>query len=124
MSCHTKHRILMVLLLCSVLPWNEARASAEGLWQGVPASTGQLQVTVTDQNGLPLAMVIVIAQQNDKIVAQERTTPSGNALLRLAPGTYKILLEKSGFYTTVVAKLEIAAGQQSPVEAKLQPLRE
>ena len=69
-------------------------------------------------------MVIVIAQQNDKTVAQERTTPSGNALLRLAPGTYKILVEKPGFYTTAVAKLEIAAGQQSPVEVKLQPLRE
>ena len=41
-----------------------------------------------------------------------------------APGTYKILVEKQGFYTTAVAKLEIAAGQQSPVEVKLQPVRE
>src|SRR5579859_8265812 len=121
MSWHTKHRILMVLLLCTVLPWNEARASAEGLWQGASAGTGQLQATVTDQNGQPLAMVIVIAQQNDKTVAQDRTTPSGNAVLRLQAGTYKILVEKQGFYTTAVAKLEIAAGQQSPVEIKLQP---
>src|SRR5579859_413468 len=121
MSWHTKHRILMVLLLCTVLPWD---ASAEGLWQGASAGTGQLQATVTDQNGQPLAMVIVIAQQNDKAVAQERTTPSGNALLRLTPGTYRILVEKQGFYTTAVTKLEIAAGQQSPVEVKLQPVRE
>ena len=45
-------------------------------------------------------------------------------MLRLAPGSYKILVDKQGFYTTAVAKLEIAAGQQSPVEVKLQPLRE
>src|SRR6476646_4107057 len=124
MSWHTKHRILMVLLLCSVLPWDGARASAEGLWQGASAATGELQVTVTDQNGQPLRMAIVMAQQNEKTIAEERTTPSGNAMLRLAPGSYKILVIKQGFYTTAVAKLEIAAGQQSPVEVKLQPLRE
>ncbi len=111
-------------LFCSLIFMSCQVALAATPWQGAPVSTGQLQVTVTDQNGQPLAMVIVIAQQNDKVVAQERTTPSGNAVLRLAPGTYKILLEKSGFYTTAVPKLEIAAGQQSPVEAKLQPLRE
>ncbi|HEX3153402.1 MAG TPA: carboxypeptidase-like regulatory domain-containing protein, partial [Candidatus Angelobacter sp.] len=116
-------RFLFVLFLC--FPFVRGYASALFLpWQSGAASAGQLQVTVTDQNGQPLAMVIVVAQQNDKTVAQERTTPSGNALLKLAPGTYKILAEKQGFYTTAVAKLEIAAGQQSPVEVKLQPVRE
>ncbi|MGZ7083573.1 MAG: carboxypeptidase regulatory-like domain-containing protein [Candidatus Angelobacter sp.] len=113
----------MALLLCSAVlcGWQMAQAAP---WQSASATTGQLQVTVTDQNGQPLALVIVIAQQDDKIVAQERTTPSGNALLRLAPGTYKVLVEKEGFYTTAVPKLEIAAGQQSPIEVKLQPVRE
>jgi len=41
----------------------------------------------------------------------------------LRPGTYKSWW-KTGFYTTAVAKLEIAAGQQSPIEVKLQPVRE
>src|SRR6476660_5011483 len=117
-------RALLALLLCSLICVSRQVALAEEPLQGASAATGQLQVTVTDQNGQPLAMVIVIAQQNDKAVAQERTTRSGNALLRLAPGTYKILVEKQGFYTTAVARLDIAAGQQAPVEVKLQPVRE
>ncbi|MGB8130446.1 MAG: carboxypeptidase regulatory-like domain-containing protein [Candidatus Angelobacter sp.] len=116
-------RFLLVSLLCFALGHGHAAALFLPSQSG-PTSAGQLQLTVTDQNGQPLAMVIVIAQQNDKTVAQERTTPSGNALLRLPPGNYKILMEKPGFYTIAVAKLEIAAGQQSPVEVKLQPVRE
>ena len=123
MSWKIKQRAVAALLLCSAILCFQQMAAAAP-WQGASVSTGQLQVTVMDQNGQPLAMVIVIAQQGDKIIAQERTTPSGNALLRLAPGTYKVLVEKQGFYTTAVAKLEIAAGQQSPIEVKLQPVRE
>jgi hypothetical protein len=117
-------RAVAALLLCSTILCLRQMAAAAAPWQGASALTGQLQVTVTDQNGQPLAMVIVLAQQDNKIIAQERTTPSGNALLRLAPGTYKILVEKQGFYTTAVTKLEIAAGQQPPMEVKLQPVRE
>lgn len=124
MSWKIKQRAVMALLLCSAILCGRQMAQAAAPWQSAPASTGQLQVTVTDQNGQPLALVIVIAEQNDKVIAQERTTPSGNALLRLAPGTYKVLVEKDGFYTTAVPKLEIAAGQQSPIEVKLQPVRE
>ena len=124
MSWKITRRAFSALLLCSLICVSRQVALAEEPLQGASATTGQLQVTVTDQNGQPLAMVIVIAQQNDKTVAQERTTRSGNALLRLAPGTYKILVEKQGFYTTAVAKLDIAAGQQAPVEVKLQPVRE
>lgn len=114
----------MAVLVCSAVLCVRQVALAAVPWQA-EASTGQLQVTVTDQNGQPLALVIVIVQQNDKTVAQERTTPSGNALLRqLAPGTYKILVEKQGFYTTAMPKLEIVGGQQVPIEVKLQPVRE
>jgi hypothetical protein len=124
MSWKIKRRAVAALLLCSAILCLEEMAWAAAPWQGSSAAPGQLQVTVTDQNGQPLTLVIVIAQQGDKIIAQERTTPSGNALLRLAPGIYKVLVEKQGFYTTAVAKLEIAAGQQSPIEVKLQPVRE
>ena len=102
-------RAVMAWLICFLICASLQVAAAEEPWQGESASTEQLQVTVTDQNGQPLRLVIVIAQQNDKAVAQERTTPSGNAVLRLAPGAYKIRVEKQGFYTTAVAKLEIAA---------------
>lgn len=123
MSWKVKRRVLAALLLCFVLIEGMPAMTAEGLWQAAPA--GQLHVTVMDQNGQPLAMVLVLVQQNDKTVAQERTTPSGNAVLRqLAPGPYKVLVEKQGFYTTAVPKLEIVSGQQMPLEVRLQPVRE
>src|ERR1051325_1722240 len=124
MLAKTKLRLSFILLLSLVCWCNHARLSALPVQVALPAS-GQLQVTVTDQNGQPLALVLVIVQQNEKTVAQERTTPSGTATLRaLAPGTYKLLVEKQGFYTTVVARLEIVAGGTAPVEVRLQPVRE
>jgi hypothetical protein len=68
-------RAVSALLLCSLVCASRQTALAEEPLQGASAATGQLQVTVTDQNGQPLPRVIVIAQQNDKTVAQERTTP-------------------------------------------------
>jgi hypothetical protein len=125
MFCKINRRfVAMLLLLCSLLFCGEQRTLAMSLWQ-TPIPTGQLQVTVTDQNGQPLALAVVIVRQNDKTVAQERTTPSGNAALRqLVPGTYKVFIEKQGFYTTAVAKLEIVSGQEVPLEVRLQPVRE
>ena len=124
MFCKINRRFVAVLLLCSLLFCGGQRTLAMSLWQ-TPIPAGQLQVTVTDQNGQPLALAVVIVQQNDKTVAQERTTPSGNAALRqLAPGTYKLFIEKQGFYTTAVAKLEIVSGQEVPLEVRLQPVRE
>src|SRR5579859_1591412 len=125
MPWKTTRRAITTLLLCSLICVGQEAALAEEPWQGASTPAGQLQVTVMDQNGQPLAMVIVIVQQNDKTVAQERTTASGNALVRqLAPGTYKVLVEKQGFYTTAVPKLEILSGQQAPLEVRLQPVRE
>jgi Carboxypeptidase regulatory-like domain/TonB dependent receptor len=118
-------RALAALFLGSLLIGGRQSIQASGLWQNAPLPPGQLHVTVMDQNGQPLPLVFVILQQNDKTVAQERTSPSGAALLRqLAPGPYKVLVEKSGFYTTAVAKLEIVSGQQVPLEVRLQPVRE
>ena len=125
MSWKTQRRALSALLLCLVLIQGVPAMMAEALWQDAPLPAGQLHVTVMDQNGQPLAMVLVLVQHNDKTVAQEHTTPSGNAVLRqLTPGPYKILVEKRGFYTTAVPKLEIVSGQQVPLEVRLQPVRE
>src|SRR5438445_8625370 len=108
-------RAITALLLCSLICVGREAAQAEAPWQVASAAAGQLQVMVMDQNGQPLPQVIVLVEQNDKTVAQERTTASGNALVRqLPPGTYKVLVEKDGFYTTAVPKLEIVSGQQSP----------
>src|ERR1051326_146908 len=124
MVAMTKLR-LFLLLLCLTFCHSRAAGLCALPWQSASIATGQLQVTVTDQNGQPLGLVFVIVQQQDKTVAQERTTPSGTATLRqLAPGTYKLLVEKQGFYTLVVPKIEVVSGQAAPVEARLQPVRE
>jgi hypothetical protein len=125
MSAKIQRRVLAALLLCLVVTLGKHSACAKGMWQAAAISPGQLQVTVMDQNGQPMPLVVVLVQQNDKTIAQERTTPSGSAVLRQLPaGTYKVLVEKQGFYTTVVAKLEIVSGQQVPLEVRLQPVRE
>jgi len=89
------------------------------------AMTGQVDVTVTDQNGQPLVAAVISVEQNGKQVAMQRTLPSGNAVVRgLAAGLYKITVEKQGFYATVLDKLDLAAGTRQAVEVKMQPLRE
>jgi hypothetical protein len=125
MSWKTKRRALTALAFCSVLIWGRQRILAEAMEQAAPIPPGQLQVTVTDQNGQPLALVIVLLQRHDQTLAQGRTTPAGSALLGQIPaGTYKVLVEKQGFFTTAVPKLEIVSGQQVPLEVRLQPVRE
>src|SRR5438270_3766586 len=119
-----KTRSFLTLVLCLAFSGSTLRAMPAP-WQSAAASAGQLQLTVMDQNGQPLGQVYVIVQQDEKTVAQERTTPSGTATLRqLAPGTYRLLVEKQGFYTAAVPGVLVVSGQSSPVEVRLQPVRE
>jgi len=125
MRTSTKLRLLAIPLLGLVCAETVGLPAHAAPWQAASPTTGQVQVSVTDQNGQPLALVFVIVQQNEKTVAQERTTPTGTVTLRrLTPGTYRLLLEKQGFYTASVAKLEIVAGQTAPVEVRLEAVRE
>jgi hypothetical protein len=103
----------LVLLLTAALAGAQAQ----------PA--GQLQITVMDPNSVPLNGVLVQVEQNGKTVAENRTTPSGYILASgLAPGTYKIVLGKQGFYSATVEKVAITAGETTPLEVRLQPVRE
>src|SRR5215469_5406714 len=84
-----------LLFCCSVY---EGTVLAMPSQQLSASPTGQVQLTVMDQNGLPLAQAFVIVQQNNKTVVQERTTPTGIAIFRqLPPGKYKLMVEKQGF---------------------------
>lgn len=90
-----------------------------------PSPSGQLRISVTDQNGQPLNAVFVFLKQNNNVVSQNRTTPSGEAgFSRLETGTYSVALQKQGYYTASVDKVEVVAGQITPLEVRLQPLRE
>lgn len=89
-----------------------------------PPAAGSLRVTVLDPNGQTLGSAIVLAQQNGKLIAQDRTTPTGDAFLRLIPGSYTVLVEKTGYYTTSADTVAITPGQTSQLEVRLQPVRE
>jgi hypothetical protein len=84
------------------------------------AASGNVNVNVVDVNGHAVAGAAIVVQQNGKIVQHAKTGASGTAVLQLAPGPYKIQIEKAGYFTTTVEKLEIVAGQSSPVEVRLQ----
>jgi hypothetical protein len=108
-------RVLIILL----------GASLGGIEAQQAAPTGQVQITVMDPSSVPLSAVLVLVEQNGKTILQSRTTPSGFILTdRLAPGTYRIQLGKQGFYSATVEKVEVIAGQTTPLEVRLQPVRE
>src|SRR5215469_17944124 len=110
-----------VLLWFFVVAWT----GLAGAQEVQPAPAGSLQLYVTDQNGTPLPAAFILVQKDGKTVAQERTTPSGNAILpRLPAGTYRVLIEKPGFYSASVDKLVVIPSQTAPVEVRLQPVRE
>src|SRR5258708_3272096 len=132
LSSFIRKRLKVLFFLFSLLFLGLVRVSGEegrprsgSVEQTQTATPGELHVTVTDQNGEPLPLATVFVQRNDRTVAQEVTTPSGTAVLRrLAPGTYRLLIEKRGFYTATVSNVEVVAGQTLPVEIRLQPVRE
>lgn len=107
--------------LIAVLLWSCAAALAASQ----AGTEGQIDVTVTDQNGQPLSSVIVAVLRNGSTISQERTTPSGHLIIgRLPAGPYKLLVQKHGFYTTSLEKVEVPPGARLPVEVRLQPVRE
>ena len=86
------------------------------------APPGQLHVTVTGPNGQLLSGAFVLLEQNGKVVEQSRTTPSGIAVLpKLAPGTYKLVIQQRGFYSASVEKVDIVAGQTLPLRMGANP---
>ncbi|MFI5105650.1 MAG: carboxypeptidase-like regulatory domain-containing protein, partial [Terriglobales bacterium] len=88
-------------------------------------AASQIHVTVSDPTGQPLSGVAIVVQQNGKAVAQAKTSASGSATFTgLAPGSYKVVVEKQGFYAATVEKLETVAGQTSPLDVRLQPKKE
>src|SRR5215470_16510336 len=96
MSKRTKDLKAKMLGPLVVLLW--ASIAIAQTQQATPG--GSLQFSVMDQNGQPLAAAFILVEQNGKTVAQDRTSPSGTAFLNsLRPGTYRVLVQKPGFYT-------------------------
>jgi hypothetical protein len=87
--------------------------------------SGNLQITVTDPNGVPLASAVVTVQRGTTSVFSGSTTPSGTLTLgALSPGVYQIVIGKQGFYSTSTSQVTITTAQPTLLEVHLQPLRE
>ena len=109
----------MVLLLCCFAVICRMAAI------GQTAPEGKLDITVTDQNGQPLASALVLVQQDGKTISQAQTTPSGRLSLDHIPaGAYNVVVQRQGFYNATIQTVQIPAGATMPVELRLQPVRE
>ena len=87
--------------------------------------SGNLQITVTDPNGVPLASAMVTVQRGATTIFSGSTTPTGTLTLStLSPGGYQIVIGKQGFYSTSASQVTITAAQPTLLEVHLQPLRE
>lgn len=86
---------------------------------------GEIDLTVTDQNGQAISAALANLQQNGKSVAQMRTTATGTATFRsILPGSYTLIVERQGFYGARSEQVQIASDEKLPVEVKLQAVRE
>lgn len=113
---------LLVLLLGPAIGLG-APAPAFALWQASPA--GGIELTVLNQTGQPLMGASVSLEQNGKVLLQGRTSAFGSAVLQpVGQGAYKLLVEKQGFYPASMEKVEVVPGQTTPVEVRLQAVRE
>lgn len=109
----------MFLLLCCLA------VSCSLALLGQTAPEGKLDITVTDENGQPLASALVLVQQNGKTISQAQTTPSGRLVLDHIPAdAYTVVVQRSGFYNASIPTVQIPAGATMPVELRLQPVRE
>ena len=86
---------------------------------------GEIDLTVTDQNGQAIPAAVADLLQDGKSVAQMRTSPTGTAAFRhILPGTYTLMVERQGFYGAQSQQVQIAPEEQLPVEVRLQAVRE
>lgn len=96
---------------------------------GLPApqaslAKGQLEVRVFDASGARLFPASVVVQQEGARVAGGESGRNGLPAFDLAPGVYRVIIEKKGFYTATVDTVTVVAGQVTPIEVRLQPVKE
>ncbi|HWZ45324.1 MAG TPA: carboxypeptidase regulatory-like domain-containing protein [Candidatus Saccharimonadales bacterium] len=89
-----------------------------------PAQTGELEIRVLDDHGAPVFPASVVLQHGGERVAHAESGQAGLAAFHLSAGTYKVIVEKRGFYKATVETVSIVAGQVTPLEIRLQPVKE
>jgi carboxypeptidase family protein len=114
-------RLGMILLLgVFLLAAISAVFSAPGMSQAVNAT---LLGTVTDSSGAAVANVkVTITETNTGITHTSQTNDSGNYVFPdLPPGTYKVIVEQSGFKRGSRAGIDLIVNSTERVDLVLQP---
>ena len=103
----------------AVAPASVAAPSTEAT---VTAETGAIEGVALDKDGAALSGAS-IGLQKDILNLQTNTTPEGRFVFSgLAPGEYKLFVQKLGYESTAT-KANVTAGEVTKVEVRLVPLK-
>ncbi|MBN2265315.1 MAG: TonB-dependent receptor, partial [Candidatus Aminicenantes bacterium] len=85
--------------------------------------TGALKGRITDEKGAPLeGAYLYVTSPTALGVANYMTARSGRfAVVGLAPGTYKVVVEKPGFKTVTIDGIDVSSGATSTVDVEMEP---
>ena len=85
------------------------------------AGTGTLAGTITDKNGGVLPGVTVRVMEGAAVVTTVTTNSAGRYTVSgLAPGTYSVQAELSGFRTTALRDVRVSGGMETVLNATMQ----
>ncbi len=109
-----KIRILFTALLLVVL--------VPGLAYGQSSSTANLTGTVTDQKGaaVPGASIELINSATNESRTQTTGDTGYYTFVNVPPGSYKVVIKKSGFRTTTINPIGLQVGKSFTIDAKLE----
>lgn len=108
---------VLALTVAGFLPAYGASAFAQ-------ATTGTIKGTVTDQSGavVPLASVSAKNEATGVVSPVFKTSSEGLYVIpNLIPGLYTLNIQGSGFKTALFTQVEVKLGQDSVIDAALQP---
>jgi len=94
---------------------------------GVAASqqtSGGLEVRVLDNDGAPLPAAAISVRLGGATAATGESRPEGIPTFQLAPGVYRVVVQKKGFYSATIENVNVVAGQTTPIEVRLQAVKE
>src|SRR5258708_12587778 len=94
---------------------------------GVAASqqtSGGLEGRVLDNGGAPLPAAAISVRLGGATAATGESRPEGIPTFQLAPGVYRVVVQKKGFYSATIENVNVVAGQTTPIEVRMQAVKE
>lgn len=126
LSAFTKFRFNGLVLFCCLVAGADPGACVPALCQQNSSAqspqSGRIEVQVLDPAGA-LVSARVQVQHGNQTVASGEAAPGRYLRFQLPPGTYKVVVQKEGFYPAAAETITVVATQTTPVEVHLQPTR-